>query len=471
MSPWNQRIPSRSTKKAKFCSFIQWSNPTICPWISIIKLEKHFDKCITNNYFSQDSQENNIFNYFLTDCKKESRNNDEYLAKTHIKAYFEYISLMAVKQRFFKFKDPSYLEETWQTYCDLATDLVDDLGLINKFYQRYQNKRKNFHVLEKHLIQEMASELKNRFYRLTGYGKYSPWYELKIIGKKPLKNKLSKLGIQNKTYIENCLKVRDYLYAIYSNSQPTTRWHPPTDRILQEAFEFAKAHDFNDSLEQFKYLIETCHKSLIPSPGFILSYKSEINIQSEIHYQDNKESPEEKEFISQQYSQELTDLESIMLVTFKNLEEEKQIILSLYYALGISDKKIEEILKVQYNFFIDRSTVCRWRNGGERIMLEVMGKWLQQRKNITSETLQSLEEYLKEYWLIKVGESKILSAINIIYQLNSSFFQTHTMNNQLYRNYIFKFLGQNLTKKIKSKINNFVDKIMSDQIKDFGSYS
>ena len=469
MAPWNQKIPSRKNKKAKFCTFLEWLDRQIWSWKSERQLERNFDSCLSNGNFSQDSQEDKVFSYFLELSQTELSKKTGKLAMIHIRAYFEYISIMAVKQRFYKFKDPLYPEETWDTYWDLARDLVNNSEVVNKFYQRYQKKRNNCQGLENCLIQELASELKNQFYRLTGYGKYSPWYELKIIGKKPLQKKLSQLGIQDKSYIEQCLKVRDCLYEVYSNSHPNTRWLTPTENIFQQAFEYANIHGFRSSLEQFKHLIETCLQALIPPQGFILRYRAGINPHSSTSYQSEIETQEEEQFSSEQYTQALKTLESILLANFRNLEAEIQIILSLHYALDLSDRQIGEILEKQYNQVIDRSTVCRWRNKGEQKLLEAIGKWIQQRGILTPERLKLLEKYLKEYWLKKIGESKILATIVTSYQSSFSV-SSFPPSQEYYRNWLTNLVNQKLTKRMQTKIDNFIDKIVRDEIENHDLY-
>ena len=469
MTPWNQKIPSRKNKKAKFCTFLEWLDRQIWSWKSERQLERNFDSCLSNGSFSQDAEEDEVFSYFLEISQTKWRQKTGKLANIHIRAYFEYISIMAVKQRFYKFKDPLYPEETWETYGDLARDLVNNSEVVTKFYQRYQKRRNNCQGLENFLIQEVASELKNQFYRLTGYGKYSPWYELKIIGKKPLKKKLSQLGIQDESYIEKCFKVRDCLYEVYSNSHPNTRWLTPSEDIFQQAFEYAEVHGFRSSLEEFKNLIETCLQALIPPQGFILRYQAGINPRSSEAYQNDIETQEEEQFSSEQYTQVLKDLEAILLAKFRNLQAENQLILSLHYALDLSDRKIGEILEKQYNQIIDRSTVCRWRNKGEQKLLEAIGKWIQQKGMLTPERLKLLEKYLKEYWLKKIGEAKILATIVTSYQSSFSV-SSRPSNQEYYRNWLTNFLNQKLTKKTQIKINNFINKIIRGKIENYDLY-
>jgi hypothetical protein len=384
-----------------------------CTWIPNRNLQRNYDAYLNNNHpIFQDDLELEIFEFFFQLYKQELTDEDDQetiLFNKHIRAYLQYPSLKACKNRWYKFHFRDDPERTWTFYRELADQIIEDIALIEKMVQRYRRSSNFSNSLEKYLAYNITGELRKRFHQETGYGRSSPWRDLKDMGKKRLTQKLNNLGINDKTQIDKHIRARDYFYHIYSQVHlPNTPWErPPSpldkpidkpknnnhnnnnqiyEDVFERAFEYAQEQEINQenritTLEEFIQLIDNCSKALKPPRHF-------------------PSSPSDEEDSPHQYL--LEPLKSVIKEEFCQLDGLNTLILSLTQVFSLSQNDIVKILHRECGVQPDRSTISRWLNRFHQQLLTAIAEYLQreflnqQECQLTPEMLVPVEQALKE---------------------------------------------------------------------------
>ncbi|WP_199248843.1 hypothetical protein [[Phormidium] sp. ETS-05] len=357
-------------------------------WTRQGKLERNIKRYQDNDrnfcQWWQGKNESALLQYFLQIWQDDSRLEEErQLAKQHVAAYLEYPRYRAVEQRFEAFRDFRSPYDTWEKYNHISHILVQNPDLIAKLYGRYRGEK---YDLEMHLQLELASEIREEYYRETGEGKYSEWYRLKNTSDRLLKQKFQELGWGDEWKITCCLKAKQALFAVYDKTG--RQWTEPSCRHYQAAADYFNRYylpELGDgsNLKQ-PISAEKCEKWINRCLG-ALKFLPKCISDSQIVSKDAEDgetipafsySDPEQDLVAQEEAEKrqkaLEPLTELLAQKLSELEgqDDNRIVLMLKYGLGLPDKAIGDQIGLH------QTTVLYRRQHYHRELVRSLSDWV-----------------------------------------------------------------------------------------------
>jgi len=389
-----RQLPSRQDGIEKFCTFLvlgDTEQSIRTQWVRDRLLFKNFQSYQAKDpqfqVFCENQNEKLLLQYFLELWKSDNNScKEQQLARNHIAAYLELSRYRAVIDRFNRYQDLNFPQDTWDEYLHLSACITSDTDKIDRSFQRYNVSDD----LETYFQQEIFSYIRDEFFKTTKQGKYSPWYSLKASGKQKLRDGLQTLGVKA-TEIPIYITIRDCLFEVYSRSG--SHWVEPTTAQYQAAVNYYNTkHSQNIDVNKFKSIIKICLQAL-QVPNIIL-YPFPEDIDSSMKAQNSDlvdlllamEDEIENQIIVEKINMVLSE-------QLEKLEDRDKTILKLC-ASGKTQKQTSSEIGV------DQPTVSRRKKLCERKLLNSLSKWVQENVNISLDltAINHLSLYIDD-WL------------------------------------------------------------------------
>jgi DNA-directed RNA polymerase specialized sigma24 family protein len=309
------------------------------------------------------------------------------ISQWHLAAYLEAPAYQAALDRFRAYKDYIAPSKTWEHYLHIAKCLALDPDKVTEIYHRF-NPEKN--RLEQHFRLELASKIRDIFYRETGQGKYSLWSALKRVSERKLKYRLSMSGIEA-VKLSAYIAVRDALFEVYSKSGD--RWLEPSAEQYRQAKNYFNQHYTHHqtlTLETFQLMLIICIK--VNQDSVSIESLDDAITQADLSTE-NPLLQLEQEQSEQDYKVRLTQLDRMIAAQILQLEDKDQKILQ-FHAQGKNQTQIASILG------INQGTVSRRYQRSQRELLSEIAQWIQTQYKISLALTEHLAQYI-ELWLIR----------------------------------------------------------------------